>query len=74
MKGWIANRRADDGGFILWQDGIAKSILAITLLEDALVRDGLGREESEGIVLEYRSIALRSLVDAILEVAEDDDA
>ena len=47
VEGRVANWRTDDSGFILRQYCIAKSILAITLLEYASISNSLGGEEAE---------------------------
>ena len=40
--------RSDDGCLVIWEAGIAESILAVALLEDAAVFCGHGGEETEG--------------------------
>ena len=39
--------RSDDGCLIIWEAGIAESILVVTLLEDTAVFGGYGGEEIE---------------------------
>ena len=41
---WVTNRQADHGEFIVREIGLTKCILAVALLEDALVADSLGGE------------------------------
>ena len=74
VEGGITHWWADDSHFVVREDGIAEGVFAVALLKDALVANSLGREETEGVVLEDRDISLQKLVDAVLKVAEDDNA
>ena len=74
MECWIAHGWADDGVFIVRDDSIVKGALVVPLLEDTLVGDGFGGEETEGFLLQYWGVALGALVDAVLNNFEDHNA
>ena len=70
----IAGRWADASGFVVREDGVAEGILAVTLLEHALVGDSLGCEKAKGVVAKDGSVALGFGEQSVLVVAKDDDA
>ena len=74
MEGWITHRWADDSDFVVREGSVAKSVLAIALLEDTSVPHSFGSEETERLVFEDGCVTLGFLVDSVFEVAEDHNA
>ena len=74
VVGGIANWGTHCNPLIIWEDSLAKGILAVSLLEDLPAGASLRGEEAERRVLENRCVLVRFRVDSIFEVSEYDDA